>query len=215
MIQRKRCVSRSSGFTLIEIAVVVLIIAVLAAILTPIVSAYFNQARIAKAQADTTVIGEAISRYEKDTGRYPMFGAQAGSLFQDSTATVVRLEGPGNTPSETVPTNWTKTSGITNTDCVAGCTFSLLSNFLILNTAGVAISSNLAKPFTWKGPYLDVQADPWGNKYLVNIIHTKSSSTFACFVISAGLNGQMDTNFDISKGTAITPGVDDIIYRIR
>lgn len=205
----------SSGFTLIEMAIVILIIAVLVATLTPIAANYVEQARVSRAQADVAVIGDAISRYEKDTGRYPMFPASASPLFQDSNATVVRLEGPGTAPTESAPTMWTKTTGLSNADCVSSCTYSLLSSYLLLNTANVGISSNQGKPFTWRGPYLDVQADPWGRKYLVNIIHTKSSSSYACFVLSAGPNGQVDTSFDITEGTSVTPLVDDIIFRVR
>src|SRR5882762_2025498 len=52
---------KSKGFTLIELAVVLAIIAVLAAILTPIVTGYLDQARVARAQADTRTVADAIS----------------------------------------------------------------------------------------------------------------------------------------------------------
>jgi len=43
---------KTKGFTLIELAVVLAIIAILAAILTPMVTSYLDQARQARAQAD-------------------------------------------------------------------------------------------------------------------------------------------------------------------
>ena len=80
------------GMTMIEMVVVLGIIAVLAAILTPIVSNYIDQSRLVRAQSDVRVIGEAISRFESDMGRYPMFSSGSGNL-PDSAADVVRLGG--------------------------------------------------------------------------------------------------------------------------
>src|SRR5437764_14905576 len=64
---------RSKGFTLIELAVVLAIIAVLAAVLTPMVSGYLDQARVARAQADVRTIADAIKLYNRDTGRWPIY----------------------------------------------------------------------------------------------------------------------------------------------
>ena len=47
---------KSKGFTLIELAVVLAIIAFLAAILTPIVTNYIDQARIARTMSDARVL---------------------------------------------------------------------------------------------------------------------------------------------------------------
>ena len=44
--------STNKGFTLIELAVVLAIIAILAAVLTPMVTGYIDQARETRAQAD-------------------------------------------------------------------------------------------------------------------------------------------------------------------
>src|ERR1700739_3969063 len=68
---------KSKGFTLIELAVVLAIIAVLAAILTPMVTGYLDQARVARAQADTRTIADSIKLYQRDTGRWPVY-ATAG-----------------------------------------------------------------------------------------------------------------------------------------
>src|SRR5206468_8418349 len=68
---------RSKGFTLIELAVVLAIIAVLAAVLTPMVTGYLDQARTARAQADVRTIADAIKLYQRDTGRWPVFNTNA------------------------------------------------------------------------------------------------------------------------------------------
>ena len=66
---------KSKGFTLIELAVVLAIIAVLAAILTPMVTGYLDQARVARAQADTRTVADAIKLYQRDTGRWPVYNS--------------------------------------------------------------------------------------------------------------------------------------------
>jgi type II secretory pathway pseudopilin PulG len=199
--------------TLIEMVVVLGAVALLAAVLTPIVTNYLEEARIARAQADVKSIAESISRFERDVGRYPMFSSGAG-LLQDTSAVMVRLQGPGNNPTETVATAWTSGTP-TDTDCTGGCTFGGLEEQLLTNSPGYATTSSAAKPFKWKGPYLDLDSDPWGNRYLVNIINAKSSSADACFSLSAGPNGRVETAFNVAKTSSLTPAGDDLIYRIK
>src|SRR5436853_1516232 len=201
------------GFTMIEMVIVLDIIGTRAAILTPIVTNYVDQSRVAKAQSDARTIGEAISRFEKDVGRYPMW-ATANAALGDSTANIVTLRSPGNLPTEAATTAWTSATP-TDSDCVSGCQFDDLQDQLLANAPGYATSASLAKPFKWKGPYLDSTADPWGNIYLVNIINCKSSSNDACFVISAGPNGKIETAFNIAKSSSVSPANDDILYRIK
>jgi prepilin-type N-terminal cleavage/methylation domain-containing protein len=206
---------RNRGFTMIEMVIVLGIIAILAAVLTPMVTNYVDQSRVAKAQSDARTIGEAISRFEKDVGRYPMWST-ANALLQDATANVVTLRSPGNLPTETSPTAWTSATP-TDPDCAASCQLDTLQNQLLTNAPVYATTSSLARPFKWKGPYMDLNSgsDPWGNTYLVNIIHCKSTSNNACFVLSAGPNGQVETSFSISKTTSVAPSGDDILYRIK
>lgn len=62
---------RQAGFTLIEIMVVVVIIAILAAIIVPNVVGRAEDARIAKAQADIRTLESALAMYRLDNGHYP------------------------------------------------------------------------------------------------------------------------------------------------
>src|SRR5207237_1280138 len=103
-------------------------------------------------------------------------------------------------------------------DCpVSGtCRVADLNEVLLQNSSiGYPTTSSTAKPFKWKGPYLEVGADPWGNPYKVNIINCKSGSTDACFVISAGSNNKIETSFNTPKKSTVTPSGDDIVYRIK
>ena len=63
--------SRRSGFTLIEIILVVVIIGILAGIAIPKLGGKSEKAMIAQAQANITSIGMAIQEYEIMNGDYP------------------------------------------------------------------------------------------------------------------------------------------------
>jgi general secretion pathway protein G len=203
---------RSRGFSLLETVMALIVMAILAGILVPIVTQYIDDARIARAAGDVKAIAEAIGRFERDLGRYPMFTASSGFL-PNSAANVVRLEGPGTAPTAT-DTTWTSATP-TDTDCTAGCTFDLFADQFIVNAPGYPVTSSSAKPFKWKGPYIEVSGDPWGRKYLSNIINAKSTSPNAAFVISAGPDGNVQTSFNPLVGAELTPSGDDILFRIR
>ena len=200
------------GFSLIEVAVTVAVVLVLSLILYPLATSYVELSRTARAQSDVQLIGKALLNFERDIGRFPMFSS--GTVLQDSNANVIRLEGPGTAPT-TSASPWITTTGVTDSpDCTAACTFHTMGA-LIANAIGYPGTSSLAKPFKWRGPYLDVRADPWGRKYLVNIINGKSGSSDAVFVLSAGSNGILETAFNITKTSSVTAGGDDIVYRIK
>lgn len=61
----------SGGFTLIEIMVVVVIIGILAAIITPAIIDRVEQARITRAKTDIQTIEAALKMYRIDNSRYP------------------------------------------------------------------------------------------------------------------------------------------------
>lgn len=84
---------KSRGFTLIEVMVVVVILAILAAIIVPRILKRPEQARVTAAQQDILGIQNALSLYKLDNGFYP-------STAQGIPALV-------NKPSDTpVPQNW-------------------------------------------------------------------------------------------------------------
>ena len=169
-----------------------------------------------------------------------MFTATTNTLLTDSIGNLVTLHslsgainlssngiGSGcTTGSPGFCNNWL-TNASSDNDCAPGsgysCQTDSIENQLLTNTPtgssanAYPTNSSLAKPFKWKGPYLDLSSgsDPWGNAYLVNIIHCKSGSTNACFVLDAGANGVIETAHDNSRNATLTPGGDDIIYRIK
>ena len=63
--------TRARGFTLIEVMVVVVILAILAAVLVPRIMGRPDEARIARARQDIRAIESALQLYRLDNYRYP------------------------------------------------------------------------------------------------------------------------------------------------
>jgi general secretion pathway protein G len=59
------------GFTLIELMVVILIIAILAALVVPRIIGRGSDAKIGAAKSDVSALSSAIDIFRLDTGRYP------------------------------------------------------------------------------------------------------------------------------------------------
>lgn len=82
------------GFTLIELMIVVIIIAALAAMVIPRLSGRTEQAKIAIAEADiNSNIAMALKLYELDNGNFPTTEQGLNALFSK----------PGSSPA---PSNW-------------------------------------------------------------------------------------------------------------
>jgi len=192
----------NKGFTLIELAVVLAIIAVLAAVLTPLVTNYLDQARTSRAMADTKTIVDAVRTYKRDTGYYPIYGSF--SLAQVGTTIAGKvLLGPGASP-DTTQADWA---------AIAGSNADLVSQ---LNTplSGLNVNNpNPGKP-SYRGPYIGaLDSDPWGNQYIVTGLNL-NGSTNRGFVVSAGPNGKLETT--VAQGAVnFAAGGDDIAVPIN
>lgn len=84
-----------AGFTLIEVLVVVVILAILAAVVVPQVMQHPGEARVARAKADIQAIVTALNTYKLDNFNYP-------STEQGLEALVARPAGAPDAP------NWRK-----------------------------------------------------------------------------------------------------------
>ena len=84
---------KQSGFTLIEMMVVVVILGILAALVVPNIISRPEEARIVKARQDVHAIQNALELYKLDNEYYP-------STEQGLMALVVK---PTSSP---IPTNW-------------------------------------------------------------------------------------------------------------
>lgn len=85
--------SRGSGFTLVEVMVVVIILGVLAALIVPRVVGRTDEARAVAAKQDIASLMQALKLYRLDSGRYPTTQQGLQALVEKPT-------------TEPVPSNW-------------------------------------------------------------------------------------------------------------
>jgi len=192
----------NKGFTLIELAVVLAIIAVLAAILTPMVTNYLDQARNSRALADTKTIAQAINLFKRDMGYYPVYASLAAAKTGSTTKF---LSGP---------VGGTSPGGIAAWNTIFAS--SALDLIPQLNTAWADMpnAANDRNPghVSFRGPYIGaLDSDPWGNRYVVANL---TSATDRAFVVSAGANGTLDTT-PVQGMTTFTCTTDDLCSPIN
>jgi len=200
--------SHNKGFTLIEMVVVLAVVAILAAILTPTISKNINDAKIARATNEAQVIAASIGSFFKDTGRWPT------SDGSDLTDNVELLYGPGDEPAAdaggTNVNNWLRDTTSWETD--------EFGNHLIQNNPGADATdypTAATLELRWRGPYLtEIKADPWGSHYACNIIYTYNTTTNAVCVWSAGPDRTASVDA-IQAATTFALNGDDIVYRIQ
>jgi general secretion pathway protein G len=74
-----------SGFTLIEILVVIVVIAVLAGMVAPNVFKHVGEAKNVTARSQIEMLGAALDAYRLDNGRYPTTSQGLAALWQAPT----------------------------------------------------------------------------------------------------------------------------------
>ncbi len=179
--------------------VVLAVIAILAAVLTPIVTSYVERARLEAARSDLKNIVAAIVQYNTDTKVWPIYTTTAFSTTPDINGSVY----------DVVTT--------TGNDAIAGggytgsSTNGALDSILNANSMNVTTSGVRA----WRGAYLELGADPWGTRYYLTAKSLKPGNTSAAFVLSPGPNQTIDTTMVQSQSGAVTTGGDDLVIRIK
>jgi type II secretory pathway pseudopilin PulG len=187
-----------------EMVVVLAVIAILAAILTPIINSYVERARLNGARSDVKNIAAAIVQFNTDTKFWPIYVTKNdipnGNVFRwmatDGADAAIPMFGTGS--------DWAGVS--TNTTSL---TTYLNTNFYTQSlNAGAGASA-------YRGPYLELSPDPWGSRYYVTAGNLMPGNANAAYVISAGPNQTIDTNYTQSKVSTFVTGGDDIVSRIK
>ena len=197
-----------AGVTLVEAAVVLMVTSILVAVAAPITSRSLDSARLTRAQSDADAIGTAIHNFITEfTGFTPFTndGLSTGT-------TVQMLVSDGDIAPRVFPVGSTLWTQVVNP--VAASPVDFLERHLVTNTPGGAGAYTTAGGTPWRGAYVNgpIDPDPWGNRYMVNVLHLRTTTTNDTFVLSAGPDEQISSSFTVNGAT---PGADDIISIIR
>lgn len=217
--------SHSQGFTLIEAAVAIAVVAILSGIVIPLVVKNLRDSQIARAKNDVQVFAATIASQIKDTGRTP----RAAGGFNGATGAGNALWGSG-------PTG---TANIAGLAVAANNTFTNLftadarvpAELLAANTMFGFAAATAQQELQYRGPYLgnDVAAklDPWGNRYVIIGYNANSGNINGpVWVICAGPNGTINaanatynaaTGYPSTwnYGAANSASADDIVIRVN
>ena len=191
----KKDIFDKKGFTLIEIAIVLGVIAALAAILVPTLMNYIEDAKRARASKDVGTIAAAIAQLNNDTGSWPVYtdiSNREGAidcLYTGSAFSNVALDS-GDFVGPNPPQSFGEAFG----------------HFMINNANYPLNGQNM-----WRGPYLNKgETDPWGTPYAIfvrRLRETINAQNVHAWVLSAGTNGVFETD---ETSIEILPDSDDI-----
>jgi general secretion pathway protein G len=84
-LQARRSASRRAGFTLIEILVVIVVIAILATLVAPNIFQHVGAAKSATAKSQIEMLGAALDAYRLDNGTYPTTQQGLNALWEKPT----------------------------------------------------------------------------------------------------------------------------------
>jgi type II secretory pathway pseudopilin PulG len=196
------------GITLIEASTVLLVTSILIAVAAPVTSRSLDVGRLTRAQNDADAIGTAIHNFITEfTGFTPFTndGLSTGT-------TVQMLVSDGDIAPRVFPVGSTLWTQVVDPAAVSPVDF--LERHLVTNTPGGAGTYTTGGATPWRGAYVNgpIDPDPWGNRYMVNVLYLRTTTTNDTFVLSAGPDEQISSAFAVNGAS---PGSDDIISIIR
>src|SRR2546429_9980689 len=95
--------TKSRGFTLIEILVVIIVLGLLAALVGPRILGRVSEAKSATARTQIELLGLALDNYRLDNGMYPTSEQGLGALQEKPTREPIPLNWRGPPPPQALP----------------------------------------------------------------------------------------------------------------
>jgi type II secretory pathway pseudopilin PulG len=203
------------GVSLIEATIVLGVIAVLSGVAAPSVSRTLAQGRLARATSDVAAIRTAIHSFITDNSFVPFTSNGANAGGDD----LEMLVSDGDIPTLSTAVSALGGNNVAWDDAVNCCAgaidVDMLEDNLVTNVTPTGASYAIGAT-GWRGAYINapVDPDPWGNRYAVNVAYLRTATTNDVFVLSAGPDEEVDTQFVFTTGGAF-PGDDDIMNVVR
>jgi type II secretory pathway pseudopilin PulG len=211
------------GMSLVEATIILMIIFLLTAVLSPSIGDYVSDARQTKAKEDVEAIGLSIVRLLRDSGLpFPVLNPQAvpanlrlannrvdlmvsDGAAPTSTNMGVAASAVAGTYFITAAVDWDDTNGAA--DQIADMNSHLAYNAISANNltdeyplVSFPAAGGPRVGLGWRGAYLTgpIGPDPWGNRYAANTVFLNPASD---------ATGATGTNFDAFVLTAGADGV--------
>lgn len=141
--QRRRYLKGSEGYTLTEMLVVIGIIALIAAVLTPTVIGQMQRARAKTAKLQLDTVAAAVELFRSDVGRYPTSQEGLKALLSDGSA-VEGWTGPYLKDAKTLKDPWNR--DIAYEPDVSGLEFKVTTLGADGKAGGVSVNQDLVAP---------------------------------------------------------------------
>ncbi len=201
----RRRLSTSAGLSLVEVAIVLSVMAMVAGVIAPAGMGLVAQARDVRVAHDCDAIRQAVLTMVTDLGRTDLRLGVAG-------ARVELLVTGGEVPQAADPATGAWTRGVDASGAV-----DLLDRHLVFNEPAGNPGYSWLTPSRsggpgWRGAYLkaDIGADPWGRRYAVNVKYLGRKRDV--LVLSAGADGLVETPFEARN---VKYGGDDIAALVQ
>ena len=198
------------GFTLIEAAVAIAVVAILSGIIVPLVVKNLQDSQNARAKNDVQVIAAAVASQIKDTGCRPSAAGPGGA---DGAGSATWNSGGS------APTGYTLSASNTFTNLFTFAKGTALADTMF----GTAVNTE----FSYKGPYLanDVAAksDPWGSCYFILGYNAANQTNNGPIWVVCGGSDKAVLAANVTAGSGGGPAVwdtsttsiDDIVVRVN
>ncbi len=214
-----------AGFTLIELLVVISIIAILAAMLLPVLASVKNHAKKVKAQVEERDLATAIQNYDSIYSRFPVSsGVQNAASAANGDFTYGGTLLSQAPPNGLGPGIWSTNNSeviailmdLTNYPNGSGAT---VNNGYVKNPQQtIFLNAKMSGDTNSPGVGTDlVYRDPWGNPYLITMdlnYDEQSQDAFYCTENVSQDNGQTGFNglFNPNPSPTTQAQKDDYLY---